>query len=198
MLCSPSSRPFVLSRDQTRPSSPAQLPACFHSTAAGQKSLGPQHRGSVFNITMTAVRTVNITENRGERGGLLGDKSGKETDTSICQARRLQELTPFPVGAQPAETGVTLTKGLPTKGAGSGRGPLLRLWTCDPRCRVLGGHPVDVWTCDCRCRVWGGSPCGCVTAGAGSGLCGSPLPHGSDPVPADSTGALHLRASHRL
>ena len=35
-----------------------------------------QHQGSVFNVTLTAVTTVNITENRRERGGLLWDKSG--------------------------------------------------------------------------------------------------------------------------
>ena len=33
-----------------------------------------QHQGSVFNITMTAIRTVTITENLRERGGLLWDK----------------------------------------------------------------------------------------------------------------------------
>ena len=33
-----------------------------------------QHQGSVFNITMTAIRTVTITENLRERGGRLWDK----------------------------------------------------------------------------------------------------------------------------
>ena len=118
--------------------------------------------------------------------------------------------------------GVTLETGCMSSGAGSGG---VTLWTCDPGCRVRGGgHPVDVWPrvqglgghlVDVLPQVQGlggspcggvtlgagsgGSPCGCVTAGTGSEVVWvPPHPHGSDPVPTDSTGALHLRVSRRL
>ena len=77
LLLSPSSRLSILSRDRTCPLSSSPASGVFSQNLCGiTKDQDCQHQGSVFNVTLTAVTTVNITENRRERGGLLWDKSG--------------------------------------------------------------------------------------------------------------------------
>ena len=62
LLWSPSSRPSLLSRDQTCPLSPSPAPGVFSQYLSGtRKDWACQNQSSVFNIIMTAVKTVNIT-----------------------------------------------------------------------------------------------------------------------------------------
>ena len=80
LLWSHSSRPSLLSRDQTCPSSPSPVSGVFSQHLSGtRKDQACQNQGSVFNIIMTAVKTVNITQTQREK---------KRTSLGQCGERR--------------------------------------------------------------------------------------------------------------
>ena len=107
LLWSPSSRPSLLSRDQTCPSSPSPASGVFSQHLSGtRKDQACQNQGSVFNIIMTAVKTVIITQNqREERRTSLG-QCGERRPTlplSIIPGGYRSPLASA-LGAQTAET----------------------------------------------------------------------------------------------
>ena len=110
---------------------------------------------------MTAVKTVNITQNqREERRTSLGQASGEETNPTLLSAIPGDYRNPLvsTLGAQ-QRPGV-LTKGRASPGAGSGE--VVSPGEC-------GSVP--------QCRLWG--------------LCGShPIHVGQDPVYTETTGLL--------
>ena len=86
-----------------------------------RKDLACQNQGSVFNIIMTAVETVNITQNqREERRTSLGQASGEETNPTLLSTIPGDYRNPLvsTLGAQ-QRPGV-LIKGRASPGAGSG------------------------------------------------------------------------------
>ena len=86
-----------------------------------RKNQACQNQGSVFNIIVTAVKTVNITWNQREkRRTSLGQVWGEETGpTSFCHPRRLEVPTCFHFRG-PAETWWC-----PNQGSGDPKG---RIW----------------------------------------------------------------------
>ena len=108
LLWSPSSRPSLLSRDQTCPSSPSPAPGVFSQHISGpRKERACQNQGSVFNIIMTAVKTVIITQNqREERRTSVGQVWGEETDPIFLSTITGGYRNPLisTLEAQPAET----------------------------------------------------------------------------------------------
>ena len=134
LLWSPSSRPSLLSRDQTCPSSPSPAPGVFSQHISGpRKERACQNQGSVFNIIMTAVKTVNITaepKGGGERRTSLGQVWGQETKpTLISTIPAVTGTHSFPpLGPNQQRLGV-LTKG---------RGPRCRVWG------LCGSHPFHM------------------------------------------------------
>ena len=95
-----------------------------------RKNQACQNQGSVFNIIVTAVKTVNITWNQREkRRTSLGQVWGEETGpTSFCHPRRLEVPTCFHFRG-PAETWC------PNQGSWEPRG---RAWG------LRGSHPIHV------------------------------------------------------
>ena len=88
----------LLSRDQPCPSSSSPASGAFSQLLSGtRKDRACQNQGSVLSMIMTAVETVNITQNQRERGGLLWDNVGRGDwpCTSFYSPRRLQEPPRF-------------------------------------------------------------------------------------------------------
>ena len=82
LLWSPSSQPSLLSRDQTSPSSPSPASGMFSQHLSGTiKDRACQNQGSVFNIIMTAVETVNITQTQREETRTSWDKCWERRPT---------------------------------------------------------------------------------------------------------------------
>ena len=70
----------LLSRDQTCPSSSSPASGVFSQLLSGtRKDQACQNQGSVFNMIMTAIETVNITEPKGKG----------RTSVGQCGERRL-------------------------------------------------------------------------------------------------------------
>ena len=127
----PSRWPSLLSREQTGPSSPSPASGVFSQHLNGaRKDLAHQNQGSVFNISMTAVETVIITQNqRVKRRTSLGQVWGEETDPTLLSTMLRGYGNPlvFTLGAQAAET------------------PCPKQGSWDPRCWVwglCGSHPL--------------------------------------------------------
>ena len=122
----------------------------FSQCLSGTRKDGAcQNQGSVFNIIMTAVKTVNITQNqREETRTSLGKTSGEEIDPTLLSTILGVYRNPLvsTLGSQ-RRPGV-LTKGRATPDAGSGEvvSPW-RLWKCVPRCRLWGlcGLTPSTW-----------------------------------------------------
>ena len=106
LLWSSSGRPFLLSRDQTCPSSPSPASGVFFQHPSGtRKDLVYQNQGSVFNIIMTAVKTVNFTQNQVEERTSQGQVWGQETDPLLSTVPGdYRNPLVSTLGAQPAET----------------------------------------------------------------------------------------------
>ena len=107
LLWFPSSRPSLLSRDQTWPSSPSPESGMFSQHLSGtRKDRACQNQGSVFNIIMTAVETVIITQNQKvKRRTSLGQVWGEETDPTLStMPRGYRNPLVFTLGAEAAET----------------------------------------------------------------------------------------------
>ena len=130
----------LLSRDQTCPSSSSPASGVFSQLLSGtRKDRACQNQGGAFNMIMTAIETVNITEPKGKG----------RTSVGQCGERRptlpfflpFQEVTGTPsfppLGSNQQRPGV-LTKGRGAPGAGTGEevSPW-RLRTCIPG-SVLG------------------------------------------------------------
>lgn len=113
-----------------RPDLPACLPAphlvCVLSTppVEQRKDRACKNQGRLmFNIIMTALKTVIITQNEREKGGLLWESCGREDwpYTSFYHTEVYRNSFISPQGAQPAETWIALTpEGRATPGTGSG------------------------------------------------------------------------------
>lgn len=98
-----------------------------------RKNQACQNQGSVFNIIMTPVKTINITQNqRDKRRTSLGQCGGEETDpTSLCCPRGYRNPLVFTLGAQAAETWCpNHGQGTPSGGSGEVVSPW-RLWKWD-------------------------------------------------------------------
>ena len=104
---------------------------CQHLSAT-RKDRACKNQGSVFNIIMTALKTVIITQNeREKRRTSLGKLWGEKTDHTLLfyHHRSLQKLIHFTLGAQPAETWCPNRR------------------SCNPRYRVwglCGSHPIHM------------------------------------------------------
>ena len=132
-----------------------------------RKNQACQNQGSVFNIIVTAVKTVNITWNQREkRRTSLGQVWGRRpTRHFYLPSQELIGTHLFPLQGPNLQRPAVLTKGLATPGAGSGR-----------------GQPGD---------------CGRVTPGAGSADCVGPTPSTRVWIPCRETrlSALYLSVS---
>ena len=107
LLGSPSSRSSLLSRDQTCPSSPSPAPGMFSQHLSGtRKDRACQNQGNVFDIIMTAVKTVNTTQNQRERRRTSLGQCGERRPTLPLSAIPGGYRSPLisTLGAQPAET----------------------------------------------------------------------------------------------
>ena len=107
LLGSPSSRSSLLSRDQTCPSSPSPAPGVFSQHLSGtRKDRACQNQGNVFDIIMTAVKTVNITQNQRERRRTSLGQCGERRPTLPLSAIPGGYRSPLisTLGAQPAGT----------------------------------------------------------------------------------------------
>ena len=111
-----------------------------------------QHQGSVFNVTLTAVTTVNIREPKGKRRTSLGQVGGRRLRPLSARPGAYRNSLLSTVGAQPAETWCP-NQGSCHQRCRVWRGSPWRWWACDPRCRVWRGSPWRWWTCVPRCRV---------------------------------------------
>ena len=107
LLGSPSSRSSLLSRDQTCPSSPSPAPGVFSQHLSGtRKDRACQNQGNVFDIIMTGVKTVNITQNQRERRRTSLGQCGERRPTLPLSAIPGGYRSPLisTLGAQPAGT----------------------------------------------------------------------------------------------
>ena len=114
-----------------------------------RKNQACQNQGSVFNLIMTPVKTINMTQNqREERRTSLG-QCGERRPTLPLSAIPGGYRNPlvFTLGAQAAETWCpNHGQGTPSGGSGEVVSPW-RLWKCVPRYRVwglCGSHPIHV------------------------------------------------------
>ena len=97
----------TLSGGQTCPSSSSPVSDVFPQNPSGiTEDPGWQHRGSVFNTIMTAVKTVNITQNQRERRRTSLGQCGERRPTLPLSAIPGGYRSPLisTLGAQPAET----------------------------------------------------------------------------------------------
>ena len=95
----------------------------FQHPSGTRKDLVYQNQGSVFNIIMTVVKTVNFTQNQVEERTSQGQVWGQETDPLLSTVPGdYRNPLVSTLGAQPAETWC------PNQG----------LWD-PPRCEVWGG-----------------------------------------------------------
>ena len=90
------------------PSSPSPASGVFSQPLSGtRKDQACQNQGSVFNIIMTGIKTVNITQNqREERRTSLGQVWGEETNPAVLSDILGSYRNPLvsTLGAQAAET----------------------------------------------------------------------------------------------
>ena len=124
LLWSPSGQLSLLSREQTCPSSPSPASGLFSQhLSETKKNQACQNQGSVFNIIMKAVKTVNITQNQREKRRTSRDKCWERRPALPLSAIPGGYRNPlvFSLGAQAAETWCP------------------NQWSGDPKWRVWGG-----------------------------------------------------------
>ena len=131
--CSPSSRLSPPKRTDLPVSPSPASGVCSQHLSGTRKEQPCQTQGSVFNIIMTAVKTVNITaepKGGGERRTSLGQVWGQETKpTLISTIPAVTGTHSFPpLGPNQQRLGA-LTKG---------RGPRCRVWG------LCGSHPFHM------------------------------------------------------
>ena len=130
LLWSPSGQLSLLSREQICPSSPSPASGLFSQhLSETKKNQACQNQGSVFNIIMKAVKTVNITQNQREKRRTSWDKCWERRPALPLSAIPGGYRNPlvFTLGAQAAETWG------PNQGS------------CNPWCWDLGlcgSHPI--------------------------------------------------------
>ena len=107
LLRSPSGQLSLLSREQICPSSPSPASGLFSQhLSETKKNQACQNQGSVFNIIMKAVKTVNITQNQREKRRTSWDKCWERRPALPLSAIPGGYRNPLisTLGAQPAET----------------------------------------------------------------------------------------------
>ena len=113
-----------------------------------RKDRACQNQGSVFNIIMTAVKTVIITQNqREETRTSLGQVWGEETDPILLSAITGGYRNPLisTLEAEPAETWGPNQGSLDARSWVWGGGVTLESVEVCPTCRVwglCGSHPI--------------------------------------------------------
>ena len=130
LLWSPSGQLSLLSREQTCPSSSSPASGVFSQHFRENKNQACQNQGSVFNIIMTPVKTINITQNQREKRRTSLGQCGERRPTLPLYAVPGGYRNPlvFTLGAQAAETWCpNHGQGTPSGGSGEVVSPW-RLW----------------------------------------------------------------------